>query len=171
MNVIDLFGEPVTLAVTMSTNHMGVVVPKRKPTKANGYADKPGSGPEGETCGTCKHCVFKRMAGSYPKCAVVKESWTSGTATDIRLKSAACSKWETKYRKMTPDEWFACHEFIGVRLLPGSSMKRFINSMIAEAKGDAMISPKQSDYLRLCVDKFKRQLPDSVVAWAARQEA
>lgn len=59
------------------------------------YADKPGSGPEGERCGTCS---FARRHGHhgryYWKCGLVLS--THGAATDIRLKTPACRKWGAK---------------------------------------------------------------------------
>jgi hypothetical protein len=30
----------------------------------------------------------------FYKCAVIKESWTHGPGTDLRLKDKACSRWE-----------------------------------------------------------------------------
>ncbi len=57
------------------------------------YAAKPGSGPEGERCGTCR---FARQINGhsryYWKCSFVPA--TRGGATDIRLKTPACKKWE-----------------------------------------------------------------------------
>ena len=48
---------------------------------------------EGETCRTCKHCIVRWYHGrTYYKC----ELWiiSNSVATDIRLKSKACNKWE-----------------------------------------------------------------------------
>ena len=60
------------------------------------YADKPGSGPEGETCRTCANA--KGRSGRSPrifyKCGLVPS--TRSTGTDIRLKTPACRKWEAK---------------------------------------------------------------------------
>jgi hypothetical protein len=58
---------------------------------SNGYADHPGTGPEGETCGTCAHRVRVRKAKTYQKCDLV--NWTNGKATDIKVATPACSKW------------------------------------------------------------------------------
>jgi hypothetical protein len=66
--------------------------PRRKPTVANGYYSTPGSGPKGETCGSCKFAVGRK----YKKCELAKEIWTHGTGSDIRLKSPACHKWQAK---------------------------------------------------------------------------
>lgn len=50
----DLFGKEVSDDV--------------KRLKCKGYAATPGSGPENETCRTCKHIVHKTMAKTYLKC-------------------------------------------------------------------------------------------------------
>jgi ribosomal protein L37AE/L43A len=65
-----------------------------KASSHKGYAAEPGTGPKGETCGTCKHHVVKRMANRYHKCALVAHLWTGGGATDIKVRSAACRHWE-----------------------------------------------------------------------------
>ena len=59
-----------------------------------GGADRPGTGPQGETCGSCKHLYRKTMAKTYLKCNLMRAKWTGGGKTDIRAGWAACSKWE-----------------------------------------------------------------------------
>lgn len=59
-----------------------------------GYAAKPGTGPAGETCKTCQHCVPHKYAKTFYKCKLMKAGWTHSIKTDIKLKSPACSKWE-----------------------------------------------------------------------------
>ena len=59
-----------------------------------GYAAKPGSGPVGETCGSCIHHGVKRMSKSYHKCELAAAIWTGGRGSDILVRSPACSKWE-----------------------------------------------------------------------------
>lgn len=81
----DLFGNPVTQEA------------RSRQTKANGYARPPGSGPAGQTCGTCAHlCRVNGGTRNYPKCFIVRHRWTSGPGTDIKTKSPACEMWETK---------------------------------------------------------------------------
>ena len=63
-------------------------VPKR------GHAARPGSGPEGETCGSCAHYTLRQMSKTYRKCGLTKATWTGGPGSDIRAKDPACSKWE-----------------------------------------------------------------------------
>ena len=73
----DLFGDPVREPV--------------KNTRPAGYRSFPGTGPAGETCGSCAHaCRFRRWA----KCALMRAKWTGGPKTDIRLRTPACDKWE-----------------------------------------------------------------------------
>lgn len=56
----------------------------------------PGSGPEGQTCGTCRHKVSTGNGERrYLKCALMRPSWTHGPGTDIRARWPACSHWET----------------------------------------------------------------------------
>lgn len=70
-----------------------------KPTKAKrgqpkGNAAPIGSGPKGETCRTCAHSCFIKFAKTYWKCDLVQH--TGGPGTDIRLKWAACSRFEKR---------------------------------------------------------------------------
>ena len=70
--------------------------PKRREV-AKGYAAKPGTGPDGETCRTCRHATCHDWGNrNYWKCGLRKASWTRGTASDIRLKSPACELWAAK---------------------------------------------------------------------------
>ena len=59
------------------------------------YPHYPGSGPEGERCGTCGLCCRCRVRSGrrFYKCGMLFDHWTSGPATDIRLKSPACLYW------------------------------------------------------------------------------
>jgi len=58
-----------------------------------GGADRPGTGPIGETCGSCEHSV-RVGHGGHPKCELTRACWTHSPRTDIRMRWAACSKWE-----------------------------------------------------------------------------
>lgn len=62
-----------------------------KPDRA--HADVPGSGPEGETCGTCSNLYRNRLSKTYLKCGLMRSYWTGGAGTDVRAKDAACSHW------------------------------------------------------------------------------
>ena len=64
------------------------------PVVRDGWADRPGTGPEGETCGSCTYCEAFHYAKRYHKCAARDgRHWQGGRATDIRPLNPACSKW------------------------------------------------------------------------------
>ena len=66
----------------------------KPPVAREGWADKPGTGPEGETCGSCTYCEAFHYAKRYYKCAArTGHHWKGGRATDIRPLDPACSKW------------------------------------------------------------------------------
>ncbi len=81
---IDIFGDAIIEPPPPALDRHGK--PKRKPTRPDGYADAPGSGPAGETCGSCRHKDGVRFAKSYHKCALMKEHWTHGPKTDVQLR-------------------------------------------------------------------------------------
>ena len=99
MGYVNLRGEPLDMRKQMEAGikqryldrKAGVV--HRKPTVKNGYEAPPGTGPEGETCGTCRH---KRTCGKFIKCELRRATWTSGPGTDILARTPACSKWEAR---------------------------------------------------------------------------
>jgi len=51
-------------------------------------------GPEGSSCGTCKHLRKADASRVHYKCFLVKN--TASIATDIRLKWRGCSHWEVQ---------------------------------------------------------------------------
>ena len=69
-------------------------IPRRKVTKAAGYAAEPGSGPAGETCRTCRHYTHRTLAKRYRKCGLMAHAWTRGPGSDILARSPACNRWE-----------------------------------------------------------------------------
>jgi len=69
---------------------------KRREPIPSGHAMPPGTGPTGETCGSCKHLVRKSMAKVYLKCGLTRQCWTGGRKTDVRARDSACIKWESK---------------------------------------------------------------------------
>lgn len=87
----DLFGadvpEPAPVALTSGGR------PKRKPTPKRGHARPPGTGPAGETCGSCQHIARRQWAGTYMKCALNQAKWTRGPGSDVRARDPACEKW------------------------------------------------------------------------------
>lgn len=74
-----------------------VIVPVRGKhyVEPRGYADKPGTGPAGETCKSCKHS-YRGGTGQrgFPKCELTRACHTSSRRTDILMRAPACSKWE-----------------------------------------------------------------------------
>lgn len=69
-------------------------VSKRQETPKRGHAWTPGTGPEGETCRTCRHLFRNRLAKTYLKCSLMRGQWTGGQGTDIRAKDKSCKFWE-----------------------------------------------------------------------------
>lgn len=71
-------------------------IPKRGKhyVKPNGYASQPGTGPDGETCGTCKHLTQFEQSKRWHKCRLTEQCWTHGRASDVLVRSPACRFWE-----------------------------------------------------------------------------
>ena len=70
---------------------------RTRPPKKTGYAARPGTGPEGETCKTCEHYVRVSYHGKlWRKCFLMRRFWTHGPGTDIKAGSPACRKWAQK---------------------------------------------------------------------------
>lgn len=73
------------------------------PIQRHGWADKPGTGPIGETCGSCTYCGEYRFRQIYFKCtARPGEHWKGGRETDIRPMDPACSKWSARIKEARP---------------------------------------------------------------------
>ncbi|MGH8326882.1 MAG: hypothetical protein ACRET2_08985 [Steroidobacteraceae bacterium] len=90
----DLFGPIPAGFARPSTRGRGPQGGKHYVTP-RGYAAPPGTGPAGETCGSCKHCGRMRQAKRWIKCLLMRARWSHGRATDILARSPACSKWES----------------------------------------------------------------------------
>ena len=71
-------------------------IPAPKKYPVNGYAAKPGTGPDGKRCKDCEHCA-KRISPSgkktFYKCRLMKHAWTNGYGSDIRANSPACREY------------------------------------------------------------------------------
>lgn len=73
------------------------LIPEPPKTEKKGYAAPPGTGPAGETCGTCGHIyAHDYNSRTYFKCMMGKGGYTSGSGSDIRKKSPACMFWTKK---------------------------------------------------------------------------
>ena len=68
----------------------------RRLSKKHGHAALPGTGPKGETCGSCANLSRKQMSKAYLKCALMSACWTGGEYTDVRARDAACRLWAAK---------------------------------------------------------------------------
>jgi hypothetical protein len=63
--------------------------------RRRGHAGNPGSGPKGETCGTCK--AYRTVQGgrsTHPKCHLERANWTGGPGSDIRKRDPSCEFWK-----------------------------------------------------------------------------
>lgn len=78
--------------------HPLTFVPKKK---KSGYPAEPGTGPKGETCGTCDNLHSKEMYSGrvFYKCKILTPKWTGGAGTDVKLRSASCSYWKPKIER------------------------------------------------------------------------
>jgi len=92
----DLFGRPIIPDGPAMTPAERKKLTRHGKEVARGYASPPGTGPDGETCGTCAHSVARRMAKTYWKCGRIRHLWTGGRATDILVGSPACRAWEAE---------------------------------------------------------------------------
>lgn len=80
----------------MGLDLFGVEIPDVSLPIKGGYAKQPGSGPVGETCGSCEHYThaYVRSGRHFRKCGLMEAHWTHGPGSDIKMKSPACSMWE-----------------------------------------------------------------------------
>jgi hypothetical protein len=62
--------------------------------RRNGYAGRPGSGPKGETCKSCKNHARIRLSKTIHKCELMREHWTGSYGTDVKVAAPACRHWE-----------------------------------------------------------------------------
>jgi hypothetical protein len=76
----DMFGNEVTVPVR-----------GKHYVEPRGYWNKPGTGPAGETCGSCRWIDRHRR---WAKCGKARVIHTGGRGTDILVRSPACSGWE-----------------------------------------------------------------------------
>jgi hypothetical protein len=75
---------------TMGGDTVTVPVRSKRYVQQRGYAAPPGTGPQGETCGSCKHIHREEK---YRKCSLNRAAWTGGPRTDILARAPACLKW------------------------------------------------------------------------------
>jgi hypothetical protein len=71
--------------------------------RRNGYAARPGTGPKGQRCFTCRHCASVQHDGARShKCERLAARWTYSAETDIKHGAPACRDWERKLYARTP---------------------------------------------------------------------
>lgn len=76
---------------TMGGDTVTVPVRGKHYIQPRGYAAPPGTGPAGETCGSCQHDSAGRR---YHKCLLNAAAWSHTRRSDILARSPACAKWE-----------------------------------------------------------------------------
>lgn len=69
-------------------------VPAWRKSAKQGYADIPGTGPEGRQCRHCRHAIAHHMAKTFYKCRLVRA--TGSIRTDILIATPACRKFEER---------------------------------------------------------------------------
>lgn len=93
----DLFGGKLPQAISYTTadgRQMSFAKRGKHYVEPRGYYAPPGTGPEGETCKTCKHHVVRQYSKRYHKCALAQARWTGGRSSDILTRAHACKGWE-----------------------------------------------------------------------------
>ena len=94
---------PIALPVHVQPPLMALPESALRPLKlwkTRGHAARPGTGPAGETCGSC--ASYRSVQGGtrcYPKCELRRSSWTGGPGSDIRKRDPACERWSAKQDK------------------------------------------------------------------------
>jgi hypothetical protein len=96
---LDLFGRPLDAGAMTDAERKRAL--RQASETPRGYVMPSGTGPRGETCKSCRHSAVKQPrggSGNYWGCLLFDRDsgWTHGPRTDIRLRYAACSKWEKK---------------------------------------------------------------------------
>lgn len=81
----------LSITYTSVTGQQITVTPVQQIWKG-GYAGVPGRGPEGQTCGTCRHDSYY-TSSDFHKCGLTRTNWTNGGATDIKVRAPACQFW------------------------------------------------------------------------------
>lgn len=82
---LALFDQPPFTAMELSIFKAG----------RNATPHRPGTGPAGESCKTCRHLSPVEYHNKhYLKCGLMRALWSHGPGTDIRAKWPACRAWE-----------------------------------------------------------------------------
>ena len=72
-----------------------VLLNAKRLSRKRGHAAPPGTGPAGETCGSCAN-LFRneQWSKTFLKCGLMRGRWTGSYGTDVRARDEACSKWK-----------------------------------------------------------------------------
>ena len=71
--------------------------------RRKGYAARPGTGPKGQRCYSCQHCMRTVHDGVRShKCHLVASRWTHGGESDIKHGAPACRDWARKQYSKKP---------------------------------------------------------------------
>lgn len=97
----DLFAVPAPSAprgdkITAEDIRQRRLARRRDRELPRGHAAIPGTGPEGETCGSCGHLVRRQFSRTYLKCGLMQRFWKGSAKTDVRAKDLACRRWAPK---------------------------------------------------------------------------
>jgi hypothetical protein len=94
MSAPDLFGNPTIPDGPAMTLAERKREQRRIADRPRGHYAPPGTGPAGETCGSCAHSTrIEYHNRAYWKCLRAQHRWSHSIGTDIRLKSDACIGW------------------------------------------------------------------------------
>lgn len=81
----DLFGAPIAAAAALPR------------VRKIGYASRPGTGPKGQRCNTCRYCIVVAQHGQRTrKGEIVAAKWSTSPETDIKHNAPACRDWQRK---------------------------------------------------------------------------
>jgi hypothetical protein len=76
---------------TMGGDSVTVPVRGKHYIQPRGYAAPPGTGPAGETCGSC---AARQRVPPLPQVSAQRRLWGHTRRSDILARSPACAKWE-----------------------------------------------------------------------------
>lgn len=80
----DLLGHPIPPPAIQAVRRIG-------------YAARPGTGPKGQRCNTCAHCIkITQHRQPARKCELKAPIWTTSAETDVKHNAPACRFWQRK---------------------------------------------------------------------------
>lgn len=75
----------------------GAALPAGAPARpSQGYASRPGTGPKGQRCNTCRFCHVQNRAGTrVRRCEIRAAEWDK-PGMEIKHNAPACRDWQRK---------------------------------------------------------------------------